>query len=94
IQGLFDIYEPLLKMSVVQFEKLVNNEKVTCLICKNLLTRLSQKHLVAYKKSVGELEDDENYDLFEWYYRARLVIDYISGMTDDYALYEYRELNP
>jgi len=92
IQGLFNIYEPLLKMSVVQFEKLLNNEKVNCLICKNLLTRLSKKHLVAYKKSVGELEDDENYDLFEWYYRARLVIDYISGMTDDYALNEYQAL--
>ena len=92
IQGLFNIYEPLLNLSVVQFEKLLNNEKVNCLICKNLLTRLSKKHLVAYKKSVGELEDDENYDLFEWYYRARLVIDYISGMTDDYALNEYQAL--
>jgi len=29
----------------------------------------------------------------EWYYRARLVIDYISGMTDDYALHEFQSLS-
>jgi len=92
IQGLFDIYEPLLKLTTLEFEKLINKEKVNCLICKNLLARLSKKHLVAYKKSVSELKDDENYDIYEWYYRARLIIDYISGMTDDYSLYEYKAL--
>jgi len=93
IQGLFNIYEPLLKLTTYEFEMLLNGERVNCLICKNLLSRLSQKHLVAYKKSVGELKDDDNEDVLEWYYRARLVIDYISGMTDDYALHEYRALN-
>jgi dGTPase len=92
IQGLFDIYEPLLKLTTYEFEMLVNGEKVNCLICKNLLSRLSKKHLVAYKRSVGELKDNENEDILEWYYRARLVIDYISGMTDDYSLHEYRAL--
>lgn len=93
IQGLFNIYLPLLKLHKEEFEKLLNNQRIDCIICKNLLTRLSQKHLVAYKKSVGELKDDENHTIFEWYYRARLIIDYISGMTDDYALYEYQALN-
>jgi len=94
IQGLFNMYEPLLKLTKEQFTKLVDDKKVDCLICKNLLTRLSKKHLVAYKKSIGELQsNNENYDLLEWYYRARLVIDYISGMTDDYALHEFRSLS-
>jgi len=93
IQGLFNIYEPLLKLTTYEFGMLLNGERVNCLICKNLLSRLSQKHLVAYKKSVGELKDDDNEDVLEWYYRARLVIDYISGMTDDYALHEYQALN-
>ncbi len=93
IQGLFNIYEPLLKLSGEEFEKLLNGGRVECLICKNLLTRLSKKHLVAYKKSVGELKEDKNFLLFERYYRVRLVIDYISGMTDDYALYEYQSLS-
>jgi dGTPase len=93
IQGLFNLYEPLLKLSTNDFKKLLDDKKVDCLICKNLLSRLSKKHLVAYKKSIGELKDDENYSLLEWYYRARLVIDYISGMTDDYALHEFRSLS-
>ena len=92
IQGLFDIYEPLLKLTTYEFEMLLNGEKIKCLICKNLLSRLSKKHLVAYKKSVSTLKDNENEDILEWYYRARLVIDYISGMTDDYSLYEYQAL--
>jgi len=92
IQGLFDIYEPLLKLTTYEFEMLLNGERVNCLICKNLLSRLSKKHLVAYKKSVGLVKDNDNEDVLEWYYRARLVNDYISGMTDDYSLHEYQAL--
>jgi len=92
IQGLFDIYEPLLKLTTYEFELLLEGKKVNCLICKNLLSRLSKKHLVAYKKSVSELKDNDDEDILEWYYRARLVIDYISGMTDDYSLHEYQAL--
>jgi len=92
IQGLFTIYEPLLKLTTYEFEMLINGEKVNCLICKNLLLRLSKKHLVAYKKSVSAIKNNDNEDVLEWYYRARLIIDYISGMTDDYSLHEYQAL--
>ena len=93
IQGLFTIYEPLLKLNTDQFAKLVEDEKVDCLICKNLLSRLSKKHLASYKKSINELQSKDEYPLLEWYYRTRLIIDYISGMTDDYALHEYQTLS-
>ncbi|MEZ4693455.1 MAG: hypothetical protein R2837_05565 [Aliarcobacter sp.] len=36
--------------------------------------------------------NDEEFEIFERYYRTRLIIDYISGMTDDYALEEYKIL--
>jgi len=29
----------------------------------------------------------------EWYYRVRLLLDYVSGMTDTYVLEEYRLLS-
>ncbi len=93
IQGLFNIYEPLLSLSTQEFEKLTADKKIDCLVCKNLLERLSQKHFAAYRKSIGELKNDKDYPLLEWYYRARFVIDWISGMTDDYALHEYKELS-
>ena len=35
----------------------------------------------------------KEYNILEFYYRVRLVIDYISGMTDDYALEEYKILH-
>jgi dGTPase len=92
IQGLLNIYQPLLKLTTYEFEILLKGQKVKCLICKNLLSRLSTKHLVAYKKSVAGLKDNDNEDILEWYYRARLIIDYISGMTDDYSLHEYQAL--
>lgn len=93
IQGLFNIYEPLLALSTEEFQKLFDGKKVDCLICLNLLSRLSKKHLVAYKKSVSDIKDTQNYALLEWYYRARFIIDWISGMTDDYALHEHQSLS-
>ncbi len=82
---LFDIYEPLLKLTTEEFESLIVDKRVNCAICQNLLSRLSKKHLVAYKKSVSGITDTENYKLLEWYHRARLICDYIGGMTDDYT---------
>jgi len=92
IQGLLNIYKPLLQLTSYEFEMILRGKNIKCIICKNLVSRLSKKHVAAYKKSVKELANNENEDVLEWYYRARLVIDYISGMTDDYSLYEYQAL--
>lgn len=92
INGLFDIYKPLLKLNSYEFNMLLNGQNIKCLICKNLLERLPHKHLIAYKSSVASLGKSDNEDILEWYFRARLIIDYISGMTDDYAVYEYKTL--
>jgi len=84
----------LLKLSDVEFQKLVNNERIDCYISTRLIQRLSAKHIVAYKNAVEKVsrDDMEKYKLEEWYYRGRLLIDYITGMTDDFALEEYRTL--
>ena len=39
-----------------------------------------------------EEHDFEQDDEQEWYYRVRLLIDYVSGMTDTYVQAEYRLL--
>ncbi len=94
LTGLLDSYTPLLKLSDVQFQKLINNERIDCYISTRLIQRLSAKHIVAYKNAVEKISqaDIEKYKLEEWYYRGRLLIDYITGMTDDFALEEYRTL--
>lgn len=94
LTSLFENYTPLLKLSSGEFEKLVKGERVSCFISQRLIRRLSAKHIVAYKDAIEKLnkEDKERFELQEWYYRARLLIDYITGMTDDFALNEYKTL--
>lgn len=94
INGLFTNYKPLLDLDIKDFEKLLRDEEIDCFISMRLLRRISPKQIVAYKNNIKELnnEDVKSYEILEWYHRVRLIIDYISGMTDDYALEEYKVL--
>ena len=59
-----------------------------------MIKRVSSKQIVAYKNDVENLNKDnlEEFKILEFYYRVRLIIDYISRMTDDFALEEYKIL--
>jgi len=95
LMSLFDSYTPLLELSSSDFIKLVNGDRISCFISQRLIRRLSAKHIVAYKNSIDEIcqKNEEKYKIEEWYYRARLLIDYITGMTDDFAYDEYKTLS-
>ncbi|HCB3101954.1 TPA: dGTPase [Klebsiella aerogenes] len=94
ISGLLDIYEPLLKLSLEEFSQLVEQDRVRSLpIASRLFQKLSTRHRLAYVEAVNKLSrDTEEYPVLEYYYRCRLIQDYISGMTDLYAWDEYRRL--
>ena len=94
VTGLLDTYMPLLKLSQEAFSTLIEDKKIDCFLSMRLIKRLSAKQIVAYKNDRDRLDksNKETYEILEWYYRVRLIIDYISGMTDDYALEEYRTL--
>ena len=94
INGLFDSYKPLLELDAEDFEKVLADKKIECFVAMRLIKRISSKQITAYKDDVKKLDqsDAETYRILEWYYRARMIIDYISGMTDDYALHEYQTL--
>lgn len=93
INGLLNSYKPLLELTSKEFEELLKDEKIECFIAMRLIKRISSKQIVAYQNDVQKLnKEDESYALLEWYHRVRLVIDYISGMTDDFALHEYQTL--
>lgn len=94
LSTLCENYKPLLELEAQEFEDLVHGKRISCFISQRLIRRLSSKHIVAYKDSVEKLSKDNivKYKLEEWYYRARLIFDYISGMTDDFALNEYKTL--
>lgn len=95
INGLLNIYKPLLELSSDDFAKLLEDKRIECFVSMRLIKRLSSKQIVAYKNDVEKLDNDdkERYVLLEWYYRVRLITDFISGMTDDFALKEYQVLS-
>ncbi|RLM22110.1 dGTPase [Brenneria alni] len=95
IRGLLDIYSPLLDMSYQDFSQLVKESRHKCYpIETRLYHKLSSKHCMAYREAVEGLQhlSQEEQEIREYYYRARLIQDYISGMTDVYAYDEYRRL--
>lgn len=95
INGLLNIYKPLLELGSDDFTALLKDEKIDCFIAMRLIKKISSKQIVAYKNDVKllkDVEDTETFHILEWYYRVRLITDYISGMTDDFALKEYQTL--
>ena len=94
LMGLMDIYRPLLEMSRKEFTHIVNGEPSKHFIAQRLYHRLSGKHKEAYEEAVEALQgESEDSPALEWYYRCRLVIDYMSGMTDNFVLDEYQCLS-
>lgn len=88
ISGLLDTYKPLLSLNRTDFEKVRQQKKSAGLLHKRLFKKLPNKHLRAYDNVIIENSTDED----EYYYRCRLLQDYISGMTDQFAYDEYRAL--
>jgi len=94
ISGLLKAFEPLLLCSTETFQDMVQGKKRGGLIEARLFKRLANKHLKAYLQVVEPLKSGRDFILLEFYYRCRLIQDHVSGMTDQYALEEYRNLHP
>ncbi|MCO7264209.1 dGTPase [Dickeya zeae] len=95
ISGLLEIYSPLLNMPYRDFCQLVADDTHKRYpIETRLYHKLSSKHCHAYREATRPLAalSDKEQEVWEYYYRARLILDYISGMTDLYAYDEYRRL--
>ncbi|MDD7805774.1 MAG: dGTPase [Endozoicomonas sp. (ex Botrylloides leachii)] len=97
LMGLMTIYRPLLELPREQFEAIAYNNDARLFIQQRLYHRLSKKYKAAYCQAIEKINKDipskdRNNDL-EWYYRARLIIDYISGMTDQFVMTEYQKLS-
>lgn len=94
ISGLLDIYSPLLSMPVKEFQRLVKDENLPGWpIETRLYHKLSTRYCLAYSEAVTAISTArDDWAVWEYYYRSRLIQDYISGMTDLYAWDEYRRL--
>lgn len=97
ISGLLDIYTPLLNLDYEDFKTLSQNKFLkSSPIETRLYHDLSNKHKRCYCESVQSLFEKETVSdvdkILELYHRSRLLIDYVSGMTDRYAFEEYKSL--
>jgi dGTPase len=93
IKGLLNSFSPLLSLPKVSFDALVtkNNNFIKnndLDIEKRLFNLLPNKHVSAYSIAI---KVDENLES-EWIHRAHLIVDYISGMTDNFALEVFQGL--
>lgn len=82
ISGLLTHFKILLDLNDVDFERLINNEAKGLDFEARLLRRVPQTYINKYKSSKSP-EDLK---------RAQLLVDYISSMTDDFALETYQIL--
>ena len=93
ITGLLNAYSPLLKYPKDKFLAMVEGSERGGLIEARLYKRLPKKHLKAYQEALKERRDSNDFALFEFYYRCRLIQDFVSGMTDQFALEEANNLS-
>ena len=102
ITGLLEAYKPLLMLDKNTF----TNIDEAPLYERRLYKKLPNKHLRAYEIAIQTLEKEKGTqpdipflpyqyddDVWEFYFRVRLIQDYISGMTDQYAYDEYRNMH-
>lgn len=91
LTGLLDHYSPLLKLSRSQFRQLLDGKSQGMLLEGLLVRRLPNKHIKAYHQLCQEPVGDV--DIWESYCRCRLIQDMVSGMTDQFALDEFKTLS-
>lgn len=93
ISGIIRHYRRLLIMNSEDFLKLVKQEKNNYEVERRLYNRIGERYVKAYKYALKEIDEkDSEYDIKEWWLRSHLLLDHISGMTDEYALETYQML--
>jgi len=99
ISGLLDAYRPIMECDRARFELFVgpktidsNNRRITRE--SSLVSWISKKYLAVYREAVNRVDkgpdSKPNKELLERIHRMRLIVDHISGMTDEFALQSYQ----
>lgn len=102
ISGLLDSYAPLLDLPKSHFKFLIDKRKPTVKEDEKeyfypfelrLINTIPDNYIKKYSKSIQYYEENTNkYRPPEESIRAHLLVDFIAGMTDDYALEMYQFL--
>ena len=100
ISGLLERYfGRLLTLTRVDFEAFVAGKKVSGRAYEqHLFNRLSKRCIKSYQEQLQKWLADEKAvqrygaDGLEWWLRVHLIVDHVSAMTDNFALFEYQML--
>jgi dGTPase len=97
IAGLLDSLKPLLTCSREHFNLLLLGRNDPAEVSGKeldlhwrLFNKLPKKHLQAYEDQLREFSEEV---IQEWHLRAHLVVDFVAGMTDRFALQLFQLLN-
>lgn len=95
ISSLMERYSTLLKLSEEKFSNIVEAlEKPKAAkgldVEWRIFHTLPEKYVRLYEEDKNTHSNDR---VWEWFCRAHLIVDYISGMTDDYSLKIYNLFN-
>jgi len=83
VHGLMDKFSILLQLDKDEFISLAKKGKGKAL-CRRMISKLPNSLVQHYLYAIET--DEEN----EWFRRVQLIVDYISGMTDDFSLKVFR----
>lgn len=100
ICGILDKFGQLLELSTQDAVALLGGDEPALnegfALAATLRSFLPRKHLKVYQHAVDELKNsgrpNNQLDVQEWMARAHLVVDYLVGMTDDFAIVMHRKL--
>ncbi|MEI9948333.1 MAG: dGTPase [Pseudomonadota bacterium] len=98
IHGLLGHLRPLLELRGDDFDAVVQQKQKSASgaqikMHQRLYNLVPNKHRMAYEHAVQALPSDPKKRLEEWFLRAHLIVDYLSGMTDGFALDTYQLLS-
>lgn len=94
ITGILKRYERLLQLPAEEFRKIVNREQIDGRDYeRRLFNRLGTRYVKAYQYALENIDMNNEHDsTYELRLRIHLIIDHISGMTDEFALETYQML--
>lgn len=97
IYGLLEQFKPLLTASRTRFDMCVSGKnedhnRKRILLEPKLFRLFPPKYIKVYNHHREQAAKQTNPEVDEWIARAHLIVDFISGMTDDFAMTTYRTL--
>lgn len=100
IYGLLDIFRCLLEASFDRFScsldyaKTKDSAGVPIVLERKLLALFPKNYKLVYQDDLAKLDRKAlEFPFQEWQIRAHLITDFLSGMTDDFAMTTYRTLS-